>query len=170
MQMALMENTVQNTLHVPGTVPNQHIPSDTNNQCNTKRRIMVEYIQSFNRNKGNKTVSCKRFNCKHSLLLVAFCWQLIITSTNSITKTRLQKVRKIAYSPRHNESALFPEYWTSFRDWIRVTDTFYSFWQKFAYCVQHAWQAGCEQYRKVVGSNAHTLAYMRDMTKKMLPI
>lgn len=69
MQMALMENTVQDTLHVPGTVPNQHIPGDTNNRCNSKRRIMFEYIQSFNRNKGSKTVYAKDL-----IVNITFCW------------------------------------------------------------------------------------------------
>lgn len=59
MQMALMENTVQDTLHVPGTVPNQHIPGDTNNRCNSKGELCLNIYNHSIEIKGAKQYTQK---------------------------------------------------------------------------------------------------------------
>lgn len=138
--------------------------------------------QPYNR-KFHKTTSGGG-NCKLHCLLDSFCRTLIISlllviytptsnanstisATNAATVTLV--VQGMDFPPQQTPTDLpiqnkFPQYWTMFRNWVRVTNTFQSFWQKYAYCIEYQWYTGCEQYRRAAHVTYNLKEYMLDMS------
>lgn len=100
----------------------------------------------------------KGYKCNY--VLVALCILGTMTIAHA-TKNTLPTFT-MAYQQRNvmNISERMPEYWKDFRDWVHITTSFGSFWQKYAYCIEYQWYTGCDQFRKAVGSTYHLKTYM----------
>lgn len=102
-------------------------------------------------------------NSKLYTVLVAYVVIGIITGvTGNSTKIpkptlRIQKHEAI------NVTDSFPEYWKDFRDFTHITNSFRSFWLKYAWCGENPWDSQCTQYNYARGHNWHFKTYMSSM-------